>query len=100
MLAPTLQLPRLVAGRDYADEIVRSIGLADDADVVVDGTRLLSGTASFAAELVEQLLVEHRARSLTLVGAPGDFVTYASTAARDLGVADRLSIVSEFPATI
>lgn len=89
MTARTLQLPRLVAGRDYADDLVHSLGLEPDAEVLVDGSGLLSGTPSFAAELVQQILVEGKARSLRLVGAPGDFAGYAEAAAKDLDVEDR-----------
>ena len=63
MAARTLQLPRLVAGRDYADDLVSTLGLEPDAEVLVDGSALLSGTPSFAAELVQQILVEGKARS-------------------------------------
>ncbi len=89
MAARTLQLPRLVAGRDYADDLVSSLALEPDAEVLVDGSALLSGTPSFAAELVQRILVEGKARSLRLVGAPGDFIDYAEAAARDLAVGDR-----------
>lgn len=89
MVARTLQLPRLVAGRDYADDLVSSLQLEPDAEVLVDGSALLSGTPSFAAELVQRILVEGKARSLRLVGAPGDFTGYAETAAKDLDVQDR-----------
>lgn len=89
MAARTLQLPRLVAGRDYADDLVSSLALEPGAEVLVDGSALLSGTPSFAAELVQQILVDGRARSLRLVGAPGDFSEYAKAAAKDLAVSDR-----------
>jgi len=100
MTARTLQLPRLVAGRDYADDLVHTLGLEPDAEVVVDGTALLSGTPSFAAELVQQVLVEGKARSLTLIGAPADFVDYSSTAARDLGVAERFAASEQWPTAV
>ncbi|MEO6702652.1 MAG: hypothetical protein ABI140_05135 [Jatrophihabitantaceae bacterium] len=99
MNARTLQLPRLVAGRDFADDMVESFGAVIDEDVIVDGSRLLSGTPSFAAELVQQLLVGGKARSLLLVGAPADFVGYATTAARELAVTDRFDIAESLTAT-
>ncbi|HEX2903146.1 MAG TPA: hypothetical protein VHO01_06765 [Jatrophihabitans sp.] len=89
MSARTLHLPRLVAGRDYADDLVRSLVLEPGAEVLVDGSGLLSGTPSFAAELVQRILVDGKARSLRLVGAPGEFTGYAETAAKDLDVQDR-----------
>ena len=89
----TLQLPRLVAGRDFADDMVKSFGVVLDEDVIVDSSRLLSGTPSFAAELVQQVLVDGKARSMLLVGAPTDFAGYAVAAAREFDVTDRLDIV-------
>ncbi|MGI8667773.1 MAG: hypothetical protein ACR2N4_17390 [Jatrophihabitans sp.] len=97
MNARTMQLPRLVAGRDFADDMVNTFGSVRDQDVIVDGTSLLSGTPSFAAELVQQLLVEGHARSLLLVGAPSDFAGYSSSAANDLGVFDRFELADRFP---
>ncbi|HET6210038.1 MAG TPA: hypothetical protein VFD94_06630 [Jatrophihabitans sp.] len=97
MVTRTLQLPRLVAGRDFADDLAESFGDVRDRDVIVDGSRLLSGTPSFAAELVQRLLVDGHARSLLLVGAPIDFAGYATTAARDLAVTDRFDLAEQLP---
>lgn len=94
----TMRLPRLVAGRDFADDMVHSFGQVLGEDVIVDGTELLSGTPSFAAELVRQLLVEGRARSLLLVGAPTDFAGFCTTAARELQVTDRFDLAEQFRA--
>lgn len=99
MNARTLQLPRLVAGRDFADDMVEGFGQVRNEDIIVDGTRLLSGTPSFAAELVQQLLVQGQARSLLLVGAPADFAGYSTTAARELGVTDRFDLAEQYPQT-
>lgn len=92
MSARTLQLPRLVAGRDYADDLVDSLGLEPGADVVVDAGELLSGTPSFAAELVRRVLVAGHAGSLMLLNAPADFISYIQTAAGDLGVSGKLVV--------
>jgi hypothetical protein len=92
MSARTLQLPRLVAGRDYADDLVDSLGLEPGAEVVVDAGELLSGTPSFAAELVERVLVAGSAGSMMLLDAPADFTDYIKSAAGDLGVSDRLMV--------
>ncbi|HJQ00441.1 MAG TPA: hypothetical protein VJ851_02470 [Jatrophihabitans sp.] len=97
MAARTLQLPRLVAGRDFAADLARSIGEVSEGDVIVDGSRLLSGTPSFAAELVQQLLVDGKARSLLLVGAPADFAGYVTAAVRELGVTDRFDLTEQLP---
>jgi hypothetical protein len=100
MAARTLQLPRLVAGRDYADDLVNTLGLEPGSEVLVDGSALLSGTPSFAAELVQRILVEGQARSLHLVGAPGDFAGYTETAARDLGGRDRFQVSAHLPTAV
>lgn len=97
MTARTLELPRLVAGRDFAADMAHSFGEVIDVDVVVDSSRLLSGTPSFAAELVQQLLVDGKARSLLLVGAPTDFAGYAAAAASELGVTDRFNLADQPP---
>ena len=97
----TLELPRLVAGRDYADDLVASFASAGDPadqDVVVDGTHLLSGTSSFAAELVRRLLIDGKAKSMLLVGAPAEFAGYVTAAARELQVTDRFDLAEHLPA--
>ncbi|HTZ43374.1 MAG TPA: ATP-binding protein [Jatrophihabitans sp.] len=88
----TVRLPRLVAGRDYADELVQALGLAPGAEVVIDAGELLSGTPSFAAALVERLLVAGQASSVRVVGGPAEFTHYLQTAAGDLGVRSRLTV--------
>ncbi len=95
----TLPLPRLVAGRDYADDMVKTLGAVGGQDVVVDATRLLSGTTSFAYQLIERLLAEEHANSVLLVGAPADFAEYATSAARELHVTDRFDLAEELPRT-
>ena len=95
----TLPLPRLVAGRDYADDMVSTLGKVVGQDVVVDATKLLSGTTSFAYQLIERLLAEEHANSVLLVGAPADFAEYATHAARELHVTDRFDLAEELPRT-
>ncbi|HEU5269624.1 MAG TPA: hypothetical protein VFU36_06835 [Jatrophihabitans sp.] len=92
MSARTLQLPRLVAGRDFADDLVDALRLAPGAEVVVDAGELLSGTPSFAAELVERVLVAGQAGSMLLLDAPADFTDYICAAAHDLGVDGKLVV--------
>jgi hypothetical protein len=60
--------------------------------VVVDAGELLSGTPSFAAELVERVLVAGDAGSMMLLDAPADFTDYIESAAGDLGVSGRLVV--------
>jgi len=95
----TLPLPRLVAGRDYADDMVSTLGPVRDQDVVVDATKLLSGTTSFAYQLIQRLLADEHASSVLLVGAPSDFAEYATSAARELHVTDRFDLAEELPRT-
>lgn len=95
----TLPLPRLVAGRDYADDMVSTLGPVRGQDVVVDASRLLSGTTSFAYQLIERLLADEHANSVLLVGAPSEFAEYAISAARELHVTDRFDLAEELPRT-
>jgi hypothetical protein len=89
---PTLTLPQLVAGRDLAADAVAQLGPLESAEVVVDARPLVSGTASFAAQLVRSVLVDGRATTLTVLGGPGEFVADVRAAATDLQVADRLTV--------
>jgi hypothetical protein len=87
---PTLTLPQLVAGREIAAAAVARLGTIEDADVVVDARALASGTSSFAAQLVRSVVVDGRAKRLTLLGGPEPFVHDARSAAASLGVAEQL----------
>lgn len=91
---PTLTLPQLVAGRDLAVAAVRRLGSVKAADVVVDARPLVSGTASFAAELVRSVLVEGAAARLIVIGGPPEFLADANTAAVDLAVTDRVTFAA------
>ncbi len=88
---PTLTLPQLVAGREIAAAAVGKLGPIIDADVVVDARALASGTSSFAAQLVRSVLVDGRAKQLTLLGGPAAFRRDAESAAASLGVAEQLA---------
>src|SRR4051794_41693648 len=85
MSARTLQLPRLVAGRDYADDLVDSLGLEPGADVVVDAGELLSGTPSFAAELVRRGVGGRPARSVVVLHSPAHLLRHHPSAPRGPG---------------
>jgi hypothetical protein len=91
----TLTLPQLVAGRELAEAAVRRLGPVAGQDVVIDARALVSGTPSFAAQLVRTALVDGQAASLSILGGPDDFRGDASEAAARLGVADRLRLGSE-----
>jgi hypothetical protein len=90
----TLTLPQLVAGRDLAAKAVRQLGPVGGHDVVIDARPLLSGTASFAAQLVRGAVLEGGAAHVTLLGGPSEFLDDVRSAASQLGVADRLAFVS------
>ena len=68
-----LYLPLFVAGRDFADHVADQLGDYPGEPIVVDATGLRSGTSSFAAQLVQRVLVDGKASELTVVGAPDEF---------------------------
>ena len=96
-VAADLSLPLFVAGRDFAAEMAEHLGTVAGRSIVVDATGLSSGTSSFAAELVQRVLVDGKASELIIVGAPAQFAEYAHEAAVDGGVANALQISREFP---
>jgi hypothetical protein len=81
----TLTLPQLVAGRELAAEAVAKLGALADASVVVDARPLVSGSTSFASQLVRSTLVDGHAAELTVVGGP----------AERLDVADHLKLAAD-----
>ena len=86
----TLTLPALVAGRDLADALVDKLDDVKSASVLVDASRLESGTSSFAAQLVRRLLLDGHADKLILLGAPPSFAGYVRDAAVKLDVSSQL----------
>lgn len=95
-MSPTLTLPALVAGRDLADLFVDRLDVHAGAEVTVDARQLVSGTSSFAAQLVERLLVAEQAGRLAILGGPDSFLRSAEDAAERLGVGDRLTVRRTF----
>jgi hypothetical protein len=91
---PTLTLPQLVAGRELAAEAVAKLGALTDAAVVVDARPLVSGSTSFASQLVRSTLVDGHAAELTVVGGPADFLEDVRVAAERLAVADHLKLAA------
>ena len=93
-----LRLPGLVAGRDLADAMLGK--LSDSyrrADVIVDATRTSSASPSFSAQIIQHVLVEGEAASLTLAGAPDRMVSVCREVAASAGVSDRLAVLAGMP---
>lgn len=68
----TVELPRLLGTRKAAQDAVEHANLPDsltDHSVVVVANRVASVSASYADELVKQLLEERGADAILLVGA-------------------------------
>lgn len=92
-----LRLPRLVGTReavvDLLDEqhVPRAL---DAADVVVFCDDLATGSASFADELVRQVLIERDGGGLVLVGAPQSFWARILESARRRDVVGRVTLKS------
>ena len=92
-----LYFPLYVAGRDFADKMADRLGDVAERRLVVDATDLISGTSSFAAQLVHRLLVEGKADELIIVGAPDEFGQYVVDDADHAGVADKVQLSRTFP---
>ncbi|WP_298803428.1 hypothetical protein [uncultured Pseudokineococcus sp.] len=92
-----IELPSMVAGRGMADALVD--GLAGDlsgAVVRLDCRALVTGSPSFAAQLVSRVL-GGGAAELRVEAAPAAFAEHLREAARRLGAQERLVVVQ--PAT-
>jgi hypothetical protein len=88
-----LRLPRLVGTREAAVDLLEAQDVPRDlgtADVVVFCDDLATGSASFADELVRQVLTERHGGHLVFVGAPQLFWMRVSEAAERRGVLDRV----------
>ena len=87
---PTLTLAQLVAGRDLAAPVVGKLGPIEDQSVVVDARPLISGTTSFASQLVRSILIDAHAATLTVVGGPAEFAADVRAAADRLQLGARV----------
>lgn len=89
----TLTLPRLVGGRHAADDLVDTLGDAvRDEEVALLCRELVSGSPSFADQVVARLLVTGGAQRLVVVGAGSEFAGYVQAAAGAHGVAGRVAL--------
>jgi hypothetical protein len=94
-LMPTLTMPQLVAGRGLAAAAVQRLGPLDAAHVLLDARPLVSGTASFAGQVVRSVLLDGHAAALTVIGGPDDFLADIRSAADKLDVTGQVSFVSD-----
>jgi hypothetical protein len=81
-----IALPPRVSGRDLARAAAAVIAPVEGEDVLIDATLLKDGEWSFAVQLVQSILIEGGAQSLTIHGGPDDFTDSIKEAAQHLGV--------------
>lgn len=89
----SIELPRLAGSREAADELVSGVRQGSDA-VLIDASGLVSGSPSFANQLVVRLLQDKEAGRIDVVAPPGDFLAYLQDAAAALGRGDSLREVA------
>ena len=85
------RLPALCGTREVAAAVLmtRPQVVAGESAVLLCRD-LLSGSASFADELVRRLLVEGEAEELVLAGAPSQFEAHVRERAAEHGVAEKV----------
>ena len=95
-----IRLPRVVGTRPAVAPFLTDVP-ADlrGQQVVLDSRALLSGTPSFADEMVRTVLIDRAADELVVLGATSDFAADLTASARDHGVLDRVHL-KESAATI
>ncbi|MEJ5913545.1 hypothetical protein [Pseudokineococcus sp. 1T1Z-3] len=99
-LAVIIELPSMVAGRRMADSLVDLLdGDLDGAVVVLDCHALVTGSPSFAAQLVSRVL-GGGAAELRAQDAPEPFAAHLREAARRLDATPRLVLGSARPAPV
>lgn len=93
-----IRLPRVVGTRPAVAPFLADVPTDLRGEkVVLDSRALLSGTPSFADEMVKAVLVDRGADELVVLGASTDFASDVTVSARDHGVLDRVRL--EQPAT-
>ena len=88
-----IRLPRVVGTRPAVAPFLADV--PDDLRgerVVLDSRALLSGTPSFADEMVKAVLVDRAADELVVLGANSDFASDLTVSARDHGVLERVHL--------
>ena len=93
-----IELPSMVAGRGMADALVdRLAGDLAGAVVVLDCRHLVTGSPSFAGQVVSRVLGAE-ASELRVEAAPEAFAAHLRQAADRLGASERLVVASPAPA--
>lgn len=88
-----IRLPRVVGTRPAVAPFLADVpGDLRGQKVVLDSRALLSGTPSFADEMVKAVLVDRGADELVVLGANSDFASDIAVSARDHGVLDRVRL--------
>src|SRR3712207_3673621 len=87
---PRIELPRLVGSREAANEIVSRLEDVTDMTVIIDCRGLVSGSPSFADQLVVRLLAEKHAANLEVVDPDDDFWGYLKESADEIGFGDHI----------
>ena len=91
-----IDAPTLAGSRDKAQELLSTLPMdLSNSDVTLDCGDLIAATASFADELVREILVVRHARSLRAVRlGDEDFSTYLVQRAAAREVGDRLFLIA------
>lgn len=88
-----IRLPRVVGTRPAVAPFLTDVPTdLRGQQVVLDSRALLSGTPSFADEMVRAVLVDRAADELVVLGATSDFASDLTASARDHGVLDRVHL--------
>jgi len=93
-----ITLPRLIGGRETANEYVAELDAKPGDIVVIHCRNLSSASPSFADQLVRRLLDEGDVAALVVVAAGTEFHDDISESAVALSVADRVHFVEDFSA--
>lgn len=89
----TIVLPQLAGSREAANLLISRVGNVEGQSVVIDARDLISGSTSFADELVVRLVKDKRVAAIEVVGPDEEFWGYLTEAAADVDTEVRISQV-------
>lgn len=92
-MSETISLPRLVGSREAANEIIARLPSLIGETVILDCRVLVSGSSSFADQLVTRLFEEKKIAELQVVGVIDDFWDYLKDAAKGIRRLDKVKKV-------